>query len=186
MKKKKSYRAGDRNQDIINYMEEGNNTMRKFFECLSLTHAVNAQLNLQSDKYEIKVLTPDERAFVDTMNELDYKFDGRVQDILTMKVRGESQIFKIVLTMPFDPSRKKMSVILKTADDRYILYLKGADSSIMPHVKMGREEKRILQEKIDNYGLLGYRIMVFAQRVISKKLYQQFKDDQKMMTNSTD
>ena len=78
MKKKKSYRAGDRNQDIINYMEEGNNTMRKFFECLSLTHAVNAQLNLQSDKYEIKVLTPDERAFVDTMNELDYKFDGRV------------------------------------------------------------------------------------------------------------
>jgi len=136
--------------------------MRKFFECLSMTIAVNAQLNLVSDKYEIKVQTPDEKAFMDTMNEMDYKFESRVQDIITMKCRGESLIFKIVLTMPFDPSRKKMSLMLKTADDRHILYLKGADSSIMPYVKMDKKEKEKLQQRIDKYALKGYRIMVFA------------------------
>ena len=87
-------------------------TMRQFFLAVALTHSVNAQLNLQSDKYEIKVLQPDEEAFVSAMQQMDHRFEGREDDVLTLNVRGETQKFKLVMTMPFDPYRRKMSVVL--------------------------------------------------------------------------
>lgn len=82
---------------------------------MSITQSVNAQLNLKTDKYEIIVGTPDEVAFQKCMDELMYNFDTRVVDDITLSLRGQIETYKLIETMPFDPYRKKMSLIVKTS-----------------------------------------------------------------------
>jgi hypothetical protein len=48
------------------------------------------------------------------MEEMMYNFDTRVSDDITLSLRGQMETFKLIETMPFDPYRKKMSLIVKT------------------------------------------------------------------------
>jgi|TARA_B110000285_G_scaffold169945_1_gene190162 magnesium-transporting ATPase (P-type) len=81
---------------------------------MAITQSVNAQLNLKTDKYEIVVNTPDEIAFQKCMEEIMYNFETRVVDDITLSLRGKMETFKLIETMPFDPYRKKMSLMVKT------------------------------------------------------------------------
>lgn len=55
--------------------------------------------------------------------------------------------------------------------DQYKLYIKGADSSIIPNLKKTVSQPYLdtLEENIHSFSLLGYRTLVFATRYLTYK-----------------
>jgi len=49
------------------------------------------------------------------MEEIMYNFENRVVEDITLSLRGKLETFKLIETMPFDPYRKKMSLMVKTS-----------------------------------------------------------------------
>ncbi|EGR28204.1 phospholipid-translocating p-type flippase family protein, putative [Ichthyophthirius multifiliis] len=83
---------------------------------------------------------------------------------------------KICNVLEFTSSRKKMSVIFQKKDDdnQYFIYTKGADSVIFDSAsnnsrKNGWFEKT--RNQVEDFSKQGFRTLVLAQKIISKKQY---------------
>ena len=76
------------------------------------------------------------------METIKYTFSARNTDRITLSIRGKKKMFKLIETMPFDPYRKMMSIVVKTNTGEYILYAKGADSSIMPRSRFKSNDEK--------------------------------------------
>jgi phospholipid-translocating ATPase len=80
--------------------------------------------------------------------------------------------YEILKVLPFDSSRKCMSIVVrKTGTQEIVLYTKGADSSIMtalsPCPHFNTEELRLrelTQQQLDLYARQGLRVLVMAKR----------------------
>jgi len=65
----------------------------------------------------------------------------------------------------FSSERKMMSVLVRReSDQEYIVYTKGADSSVLPRVVSGITNLDRLQKKILRLEKLGQRVICFAER----------------------
>ena len=64
-----------------------------------------------------------------------------------------------------------MSIVTKTKDGEYILFSKGADSSIIPRLNMDEAGKLNVFNRAKQFAQQGHRIMVFAYRRFDKKTY---------------
>ncbi len=89
--------------------------------------------------------------------------------------------FKLLYKMPFNSTRKRMSVIVYDPDDqKYKLYCKGADSIINARIDTLREyqgcPKSLAKSFLDRGSTKGYRTLVFAMKVLPKKLYEIWRD----------
>ena len=83
--------------------------------------------------------------------------------------------------LPFDSTRKRMSIILRHPITRErILFCKGADSAIFPRLKSaspGSEEEVILektQHHLNIYAKQGLRVLVMAKRILSDDDYDEW------------
>ena len=52
-----------------------------------------------------------------------------------MTIEGKTEIYEILDVIEFNSDRKRMSMILKTPDDKIIVFCKGADSVLWPLMK---------------------------------------------------
>ena len=77
----------------------------------------------------------DDIAFIETVKFVDYNFTGRYEDKIFLNIRGTKMNFKIIQTFPFDPYRKKMSILVKNSLGMNVLYMKGADNVVMPLIE---------------------------------------------------
>uniref|UniRef100_T1JA93 Phospholipid-transporting ATPase n=1 Tax=Strigamia maritima TaxID=126957 RepID=T1JA93_STRMM len=123
--------------------------------------------------------SPDELALITAAYKYNCRLLKRMTDSVTLALPGEGLIeFQILNVLPFDPLRKRMSVILQhpfTKD--IVLYCKGADSAIFPYLAQAssNESKKIIfqtQQQLNNYARKGLRVLVMAKKVLSKDEYQ--------------
>ena len=69
-----------------------------------------------------------------------------------------------------------MSIVVKTTSGEYILYSKGADSSLLPLTKFSsQKENDEIIETINKFATRGFRTMVFGRRVLTRNEYLSFK-----------
>ena len=68
-----------------------------------------------------------------------------------------------------------MSIVTKTKDGEYIMFTKGADSSIIPRLDMDEDGKLNVYNRAKQFAQDGHRIMMFAYRRFNKKTYLMFK-----------
>lgn len=85
--------------------------------------------------------------------------------------------FELLQVLPFDSSRKCMSVVIRHPVSReIILYSKGADSTILPllaptddpamnHIIMRT------QQHLNSYAKQGLRVLVMAKRILPEQFY---------------
>ncbi|KAL1506324.1 hypothetical protein ABEB36_005712 [Hypothenemus hampei] len=133
-----------------------------------------------SDKKHIyEAESPDELALVDAAYIYNCRLLKRTPTEVSVNVPNKGKmIFKILNILPFDSTRKRMSVIFKhPTTNEIILYCKGADTSIIPHlvsVENDSEESFILnktQQHLNAYAREGLRVLVMAKRVLSQQEY---------------
>lgn len=67
----------------------------------------------------------------------------------------------------FDNDRKRMSVVVEYTDHRKVMLMKGADSSVLPHLP--KEEKEEAAAQLDAFACTGLRTLCLAYRVLSNE-----------------
>ena len=87
-----------------------------------------------------------------TAASVGYEFVKRSSDsIEIVTTAGTSQVWKLLLELPFDSTRKRMSVIVKQADEssdkNIYMFTKGADSAMIDFVNSPPEQKTIIKGK---------------------------------------
>ena len=96
---------------------------------LGLCHTVV----IDGKKGTYNAASPDELAIVNAAKQFGYEFLGLdKQDNLLLRIGGGKDVlrYQLLNVCEFNSNRKRMSVIIKTPDGKYMLMCKGADSVI--------------------------------------------------------
>ena len=80
--------------------------------------------------------SPDELALGNAAKFFGFEFKGRDEDNnLIIHSNGEERLYKLISIIEFTSARKRMSVLVKDPEGRFKVFIKGADSIIMPLLK---------------------------------------------------
>ncbi|XP_065220628.1 phospholipid-transporting ATPase VD isoform X2 [Planococcus citri] len=122
--------------------------------------------------------SPDELALVETAYRYNVRLIKRSPMMATVIMPGNNIAeFDVLNILPFDSSRKCMSIILRHPVTKEItVFCKGADSTILPLLPptSNPETQKIIhrtQQHLNTYAKQGLRVLVMAKRVMSEKEY---------------
>ncbi|KAK8085558.1 hypothetical protein PG997_006829 [Apiospora hydei] len=90
---------------------------------------------------DFQASSPDELALVRAAQELGYLVAHRSAQTITLKITGldgddRTEIYEILDIIEFSSARKRMSIVVRYPDGRICLICKGADSAILPRLKL--------------------------------------------------
>jgi len=103
---------------------------------------------------------------------MGFVFENKTTD--TIEVRNEYsnevEIWELLLEIPFDSTRKRMSVIVRPKGDSetIIVMTKGADNIIIPRCKINSANKNKIKSQLYNFSCDGLRTLVLGQKNIEK------------------
>ena len=61
---------------------------------------------------------------------------------MKVKILGEDMKYEVKGLLPFDSQRKLMSIIIKDPQGQYIMFSKGADSTMLDVIKATNAQKQ--------------------------------------------
>ncbi|BFZ06129.1 hypothetical protein BsWGS_09169 [Bradybaena similaris] len=166
----------------IQFTEEMNN----FFKVLVLCHTVRVDrhfchhggepiwYNSTEEEYEYQASSPDEKAFVEACCKYGIVYHGTSDGILQVSFHQEMKRFKLLHTLPFDPMRKRMSIIIQDENGHYVLLCKGAEVAILDRIVKGDVDR--IQHLINEYAVLGLRTLTIAERKLSLEEFQDYDE----------
>uniref|UniRef100_A0A8C5GFN2 Phospholipid-transporting ATPase n=1 Tax=Gouania willdenowi TaxID=441366 RepID=A0A8C5GFN2_GOUWI len=112
--------------------------------------------------------SPDEVALVEGMKRLGYTYLGLKDNYMEILNKDdEIERFELLHVLNFDSVRRRMSVIVKSRE--YLLFCKGADSSIFPRVVSGKLEQ--VKARVELNAVEGLRTLCVAYRSLSESEY---------------
>lgn len=80
---------------------------------------------------------------------MGFEFCKRTSETIeVLNYNGVYQIWELLLELPFDSNRKRMSVIVKqkdSKDNNYYLYTKGADIAMLPNMDITKENESMIK-----------------------------------------
>lgn len=96
---------------------------------------------MRGNEIEYQASSPDELALVRAAQELGYTVVQRSSKQITLKIAGvdgseTTRIYEILDVIEFSSKRKRMTVVLRCPDGRVWLLSKGADSMILPRLRL--------------------------------------------------
>ncbi|RDA95947.1 hypothetical protein CP533_5790 [Ophiocordyceps camponoti-saundersi (nom. inval.)] len=96
---------------------------------------------VKDGRIEFQASSPDELALVKAAQELGFGVTRRTSQSITLQVprpsgQSESMVFQILDVIEFSSARKRMSVIVRYPDGRISVVCKGADSVILPRLRL--------------------------------------------------
>ncbi|RCI05348.1 hypothetical protein CU098_011835 [Rhizopus stolonifer] len=168
-----------------------------FYQALALCHSVIAEpvisepviaesVAAQSiqERVEYKAQSPDEAALVSTARDLGFVFLGRESNTLSVCIKGEIKRFRLLNTLEFNSTRKRMSVIVSPeGSEKIVLLCKGADSVIYErlcttfgdHLQLKSEQQEICEmtaKDLEAFAKEGFRTLCLSWRFISAEEYK--------------
>lgn len=152
----------------------------QFMLALALCHTVIAETTPgDPPKIEFKAQSPDEAALVATARDVGFTVLGNSTDGIRLNIQGEDRSFKVLNTLEFNSTRKRMSAIIRMPDNRIILYCKGADSMIYSRLKRGEQSelRRTTAEHLEMFAREGLRTLCIAQRELGEEEYQKWNKE---------
>ncbi|KAJ8129429.1 hypothetical protein O1611_g4200 [Lasiodiplodia mahajangana] len=117
---------------------------KDYILCLALCHTCLPEIKDGQLQYQSS--SPDELALVQAASELGYTVTHRSSESVTLRIGSEDgnetlDTYKILDVIEFSSKRKRMSIIVRYPDGRICLICKGADSAIMPRLKLAELAK---------------------------------------------
>ena len=158
-----------------------------FMLALALCHTVITETTPgDPPKIEFKAQSPDEAALVATARDCGFTALGRSHDGILLNVLGQDREYKVLNTLEFNSSRKRMSAIVRTPDNRILLLCKGADSVIYSRLKRGEQTqlRKETAEHLEMFAREGLRTLCIAQRELGEDEYQAWNLKHDIAANS--
>ena len=174
----------DENNSFSSDIQDENkkNLITEFLLCLSLCHTVLIDNKKKKDKglLEYQCSSPDEKALVYFARSQKYILKNKSLDNkITLEIFGKEKIFELLNTLEYSSERKRMSVIVKTEDNKYMVYAKGADSMI--ELLLCDEDKNSpmlnkTREYLKLFSVNGLRTLMIAYKEISEDYYKNWNE----------
>ncbi|KAF4983246.1 hypothetical protein FZEAL_1284 [Fusarium zealandicum] len=137
--------------DLIEYIRLRPNSAfarkaKQYILAVALCHTCLPE-HKEDGKLEFQAASPDELALVRAAQELGYLVINRTTQTITLRVtqhdgQEEDLNYEILDVIEFTSSRKKMSIVVRFPDGRISVICKGADSAILPRLKMSQLAKQ--------------------------------------------
>lgn len=111
----------------------------------------------RNDTIDFQAASPDEVALLRAAQELGIVMTARSSKTITLlfkdpKEPERREIYEILDVIEFSSSRKRMSVIVRCPDNRIWLICKGADSALLPRLRLATvaaEQAQLVRKSID-------------------------------------
>jgi phospholipid-translocating ATPase len=160
--------------------EQQSQANEDFMVALALCHTVITETTPgDPPKIEFKAQSPDEAALVATARDVGFTVLGRSHEDLHVNVLGEERTYRILNTLEFNSTRKRMSAIVRMPDGRIKLFCKGADSMIYSRLAKGYqpELRKSTAENLEMFAREGLRTLCVAERDVDEAFYQEWSQD---------
>ncbi|KAI1031793.1 hypothetical protein LB504_000959 [Fusarium proliferatum] len=141
--------------DLIEYLRLRPNSgfarkAKQYILAVALCHTCLPEYK-EDGKLEFQAASPDELALVRAAQELGYLVINRTTQTITLQVtqpdgHKEELKYEVLDVIEFTSARKKMSVVVRFPDGRVSVICKGADSAILPRLKMSQIAKQKASE----------------------------------------
>ena len=99
---------------------------------------------------------------------------------------GSESHYKLLNVIEFDSTRKRMSVIVRTPEDKILLICKGADSIIEKRLRPDQDDIEQTKEHLDQFAQTGLRTLLVASREITEAEYRDFSENYSKAQSSFD
>lgn len=161
-------------QDMANGRENAG-LIDDFLTVLSVCHTVVPETDPETGVVNYRASSPDEEALVKAARCLGYNFTDPAPNV-SVEIRNKAGEvrhvgYEILNINEFNSSRKRMSVVARTKDGRYILYCKGADNVMLPRTK-DDGHTNILKRHIDQFAREGLRTLVLSKKELTEEEYK--------------
>ena len=147
--------------------------------------------------------SPDELSLVDAAYAYKYMLVRRSPKHVTVSIPGKKSFlytqsrnciasftslsdeglvdYAILHVLPFDSTRKRMSIIVSHPHTKEkIVYCKGADSAILPQLNAATDNAQDVIERterlLETYAKQGLRVLVMAKRILSDDEYNEWRE----------
>lgn len=95
---------------------------------------------------------------------MGFDFCNKTSETIEVKnYRGENQIWELVLELPFDSTRKRMSVIVKRRDvpnSDYFVFCKGADTAMLKIIEKDDQLLKNISRNFFNFFKIFFDMMI--------------------------
>lgn len=137
------------------------NTVRVAKKDAALNNDTMNRTQQKQDKhriYEYTASSPDEKALVEACQRYGVIFTGVRHDWAEVLVCGKLQKYKQRHMLDFDPTRKRMSVIIEDEKGSKYVLSKGAETAILPRCRSGDVES--VERHITDYAKVCITVIV--------------------------
>ena len=142
---------------------------QEFLLHLAVCHTIVCEE--KDGKNEYKASSPDELALVNAARFFGVEFVGRDENqSILVKVHGDIKIIEVLNIIEFNSDRKRMTIIVKLPKGQIKLYIKGADSVILPLITTETYKFETI-ENLESYANQGLRTLVLASKDLSASDY---------------
>ncbi|RWS29547.1 putative phospholipid-transporting ATPase IA-like protein [Leptotrombidium deliense] len=160
--------------------------VREFLTLLAVCHTVVPE---KSDDPKDKGIryqsaSPDEGALVSGARKIGFEFTTRTPNYVLINALDKEEKFEILNVLEFNSDRKRMSVIVRTEDNKIKLYIKGADTVIYERLSEDRFAS-ITVEHLEQFASQGLRTLCCGYVTISETAYQQWSKEYQSSLTST-
>ena len=159
---KKAIESGDQCPPLIKH----------FMWLLATCHNVLPEPD-PKEKYGIafQAPSPDEGALVLAAANMGYIFNGKGIDTLTVNVLGKDMQVDVIANLEFTSERKRSSVVIRHPEtDEYILYMKGADDTILGRLKERDTRIEIVtRQHLHEFSDNGLRTLCLGYKILDKE-----------------
>lgn len=166
--------------------EPHSDVIQKFFRVLAICHTAIPSVDVETKEVFYEAESPDEAAFVTAARELGFDFFKRKQtsiktrelELRELDFVSRKRVYKLLHVLEFNSSRKRMSVIVRSPENKLLLLSKGADSVMFERLsEHGREFEAETREHINKYSEAGLRTLVIAYRELGEDEYEKFEEE---------
>lgn len=158
--------------------------IQKFFRVLALCHTAIPEVNQETGEIDYEAESPDEAAFVIAARELGFEFFERTQSNISLheldygRRRKTDRSYELLHVLEFSSARKRMSVIVKNAENQLVLLSKGADSAMFGRLsRKAKDFEAKTREHIKRYAEAGLRTLVVACRELSEDEFMSWEKE---------
>lgn len=149
-----------------------------FWRALAVCHTVLADRSDASDPYRIdyKAESPDEAALVSAARDMGFVFISKTNAEIEIEVMGQPERYVPLRILEFNSTRKRMSTIVRTPDNRILLICKGADSVIYQRLREDHdtEIKATTTRQLEDFANAGLRTLCISSRYLQEDEFQRW------------
>ncbi|KAH9523120.1 Phospholipid-transporting ATPase IA [Bulinus truncatus] len=147
-----------------------------FLMLLAICHTVVPQIDEITGEIHYLASSPDEAALVKAAKQMEYVFTTRTPEYVIIDVMGVPTKYLILNVLEFTSKRKRMSVIVRTPENKILLLCKGADNVIYERLGDNKTYTEETLSHLEQFASVGLRTLCIAMAEISEQTYQEWSN----------